>query len=260
MKRCVTWFGVVLTCVLSACGVGGKQMDAEQFFKPEMVTVLQHIQQGHEKEARAALTDGQDLNIHGDEDITPLLWLILQQDKAAVALALKLGADANFKRANGDNAITAVAGNEDTDWLKMLLEAGGDPNSVDRNKEPALFQAVGEGNKEAVEILLDHDADVNAVDGPGSNALQYAAAINDFEMVYFLLQHGADFTHRNDTGADLAWNIHKKLSRGLVSSSSDNYEWLMKSKQFIEEKGVSFPPLSPKEVRAIWAKEGKPGY
>ncbi|MBO2656253.1 hypothetical protein I6M49_22715, partial [Shewanella algae] len=59
MKRCVTWLGVVLTCVLSACGVGGKQMDAEQFFKPEMVTVLQHIQQGHEKEARAALTDGQ---------------------------------------------------------------------------------------------------------------------------------------------------------------------------------------------------------
>jgi ankyrin repeat protein len=33
-----------------------------------------------------------DLNIRGDEGITPLLWFIIQKDANAVELALQLGA------------------------------------------------------------------------------------------------------------------------------------------------------------------------
>jgi len=39
--------------------------------------------------------------MHGEEGITPLLWLIMQKDKPAMRLVIKLGADPDFADSNG---------------------------------------------------------------------------------------------------------------------------------------------------------------
>ncbi|HCD14920.1 MULTISPECIES: ankyrin repeat domain-containing protein [Shewanella] len=254
------WLGLLIAGVLSACGVGGKQMDAEQFFKPEMVQLIKHIQQGREKEARAMIVEGLDLNMHGEEDITPLLWLITQNDKHAIKLALELGADPNFPQADGGNVITFVAGGKDIELLEILLAAGGDANSIDHNREPAVFQAIGESNIEAVRVLQKYGADLNAIDASEINSALHAAFINQWELVYFILNHGGDYRQYSNGGVDLAWIIHDIEQKKLFNANSDNYQWLLKVKAFLLEQGVRFPPPSPAEVQTRWAKEGRAGY
>ncbi|RJL23145.1 hypothetical protein D5074_11070, partial [Pectobacterium polaris] len=73
-------------------------MRANELFEPPVVAVLESIQKGDESAARHQLSQGVNLNIHGKEGITPLLWLIYEtKDKKAVTLALKLGVDPNYK-------------------------------------------------------------------------------------------------------------------------------------------------------------------
>ena len=83
-------------------------MKLTDFFKPGMVELIRAIEKGDETRARKYLK-GVSLNMHGDEGITPLLWLIMQKDKAGMRLAIKLGADPDFARPNGDTPITKGA-------------------------------------------------------------------------------------------------------------------------------------------------------
>lgn len=245
--------------LLSACNIGANQsMQADLFFSPEMVTLLTAIQKGEESKARELLNDGLDLNIHGDEDITPLLWLIVvQHDQAGARLALKLGADPNFKRHNGNNAVTMVARAEDPAWVELVLSAGGDPNSVDHNGQPALFDAIGGELQKNIDLFLHYGADVNLRDLSSRNSALYPAFLDKYEMVHFLIEKGADVRIYTDGGADLAYLVYDAL-KDSVFPGMDSYPWAMKVKQHLLEQGITFPPPSPKEVRARWAEEGKP--
>ena len=66
-------------------------MNAEQYFAPAVVELLDSIQRGDKTTAKALLDSGVALNSHGNEGVTPLLWLITQKDQQAVELALTLG-------------------------------------------------------------------------------------------------------------------------------------------------------------------------
>ena len=102
---------------------------------------------------------------------------------------------------------------------------------------------------------MERGADLYLTDGPGRNSALYGAFINQYEVVYWLLQHGADFRIRAAVGADLAYIVEDSLS--LMDKSSPQYPWALKVKQFLIEKGVKFPPLTPAEVRERWAKGEK---
>ncbi len=242
--------------LLSACQVGGKSMQASEFFPAPVVKVLDAIQRGDEAAARRQIAQGVDLNIQDEEGITPLLWLIFEtKDYKAVELALKVGADPNYKDGFGDNAVCSVAGSKYPELLQVVLDAGGDPNSLDRNGEPAIFNAIGEARWADIKLLVERGADLNLTDGPGSNSALYGASINQYEVVYWLLQHGADYQLRSATGADLAYRVEHSLS--LMDKSSPQYPWALKVKQFLVDKGTKFPPLTPAEVRERWAKGEK---
>ncbi|WAF99321.1 hypothetical protein NRZ31_00735 [Aeromonas dhakensis] len=231
-------------------------MQADEFFPAPVVKVLEAIQRGDEAAARRQIAQGVDLNIQDEEGITPLLWLILEtKDYKAVELALKVGADPNYKDGFGDNAVCSVAGSKYPELLQVVLDAGGDPNSLDRNSEPAIFNAIGETRWADIKLLVERGADLNLTDGPGRNSALYGAFINQYEVVYWLLQHGADFRIRAAVGADLAYIVEDSLS--LMDKSSPQYPWALKVKQFLIEKGVKFPPLTPAEVRECWAKGEK---
>ncbi|MDM5065451.1 hypothetical protein OB934_22065 [Aeromonas salmonicida] len=231
-------------------------MQASEFFPTPVVKVLEAIQRGDEVAARRQIAQGVDLNIQDEEGITPLLWLILEtKDYKAVELALKVGADPNYKDGFGDNAVCSVAGSKYPELLQVVLDAGGDPNSLDRNSEPAIFNAIGETRWADIKLLVERGADLNLTDGPGRNSALYGAFINQYEVVYWLLQHGADFRIRAAVGADLAYIVEDSLS--LMDKSSPQYPWALKVKQFLIEKGVKFPPLTPAEVRERWAKGEK---
>ncbi|WP_298776635.1 ankyrin repeat domain-containing protein [uncultured Shewanella sp.] len=235
-------------------------MEEELFFEPEMAEVLIALQQGKTAQAQMLMSDHNlDLNVHGKDEITPLLWLIMvANNKPAAKLALDLGADPNFKDSDGDNAVTMLAGGKDLAWLELILAAGGNANAIDRNGDPALFDAIGEANWDNIHALLDHGADVNLKDRSGANSALYPTYIMKYEFSYFFIQKGADPFIYDNTGSDLAWSVYDDIGDGIIKPDNPNYPWAMKIKQYLIDQGVEFPPLSPKEVRAKWAKEGKP--
>lgn len=233
-------------------------MKAELFFEPNIVQLLKSIQQNEVSDAKALIAEGAALNVIGNEGITPLLWLIAKKDKQAVQLALDLGADPNFNDADGDNAVNLVVRNDDSSWLTLLLKAGGDPNSINRNGMPALFGAMGAETKDNIETLLAYGADVNLKDRSGRNSAFYPTYIMEYELAYYFIQQGADPLIYSTGGANLAWRVHEALSEGIIAPDSINYPWVMKIKQHLIEQGVEFPPPSPKEVRTLWEKNGKP--
>ncbi len=231
-------------------------MQASELFTPPMAELLQTLRQGNESEARRLLASGLDLNIRGKEGVPPLLWLIYEtQDKNAVQLALKLGADPNFKDGSGDSAVNWVSGGKDPDWLRIILDAGGDPDSVDRNGQPALFSAIGEARWADIELLVQRGADLNKKDKLQRNSALYAAYINQYQIVLWLIEQGASVTGYDSVGADLAWVVHDSLA--IMSANSPRYPSLLKVKQQLEQRGRTFPPLSPREVQARRAQGEK---
>ncbi|MCO7252911.1 ankyrin repeat domain-containing protein [Dickeya oryzae] len=231
-------------------------MQASELFQPPMATLLQAIRKGDEAEARRQLAQGLNLNIQGKEGITPLLWLIYEtQDKNAVRLALKLGADPNYKDGFGDSAVNTVSGAKDPEWLKMMLDSGGNPNAIDRRGQPALFSAIGEERWADIKLLVERGADVNLVDGQKTTSVHYAAYLNKYDIAYWLIEHGAKVDTYSATGGSLAWRVHESLS--IMAQSSPQYSWLLKVKQQLQQRGIKFPPLSPEEVRERRAK-GEP--
>ena len=73
--------------------------------------------------------------------------------------------------------------------------------------------------------------------------------------MHYLIGQGVDYAARNSNRGDIAWDVHDKLSNNLLSPEFPAYGWALKVKQQLIDRGVKFPPLSPREVR--W-KEGKP--
>ncbi|MCA7011674.1 ankyrin repeat domain-containing protein [Dickeya dadantii] len=248
------WWHCLLACLplLTACQAGGSSMQASEFFKPPMVKVLSSIHKGDEAVAREQLAQGLNLNVLGEEGITPLLWLVMQQDQAGARLALKLGADPNFRTGTDSSAVNMVAGAKSPEWLRMMLDAGGDPNSRDHNKVPALFNAIAEERWADIKLLVERGADVNLTDAQHTTSAHYAAYINQYEIAYWLIEHGSNINTYSATGASLAWTVEDSLS--LMDHRSPHYPWALKVKQLLQQRGVKFPPLSPAEVRERRAK------
>lgn len=248
------WLGAVLLGLLTACqATGERSMQASELFSPPVVAVLHSIQKGDEAGARYSLNQGGNINVQGKEGVTPLQWLIYQtQDKNAVRLALTLGADPNFKDGAGDSAINTVAGAKDPDWLRIMLDAGADPNAIGRRGQPALFAAIGEDRWDNVRLLVARGADINLADEAKTTSVHYAAYLNHYQMVHWLIEQGAQVDTYSATGSSLAWRVHDSLS--TMARQSPEYPWLLKVQQQLRDKGVTFPPRAPADVRAQWEK------
>ncbi|HFQ5207007.1 TPA: hypothetical protein ACGVAJ_000354 [Vibrio vulnificus] len=70
---------IALLSLLSGCKFEGKDMKADLFFDAKMVILLRAIQKHDAAAAKSMLAQGVELNVRGEEGITPLLWLIMQK-------------------------------------------------------------------------------------------------------------------------------------------------------------------------------------
>ncbi|MCF6345182.1 MAG: hypothetical protein L3J00_01790 [Thiomicrorhabdus sp.] len=245
----------LLLSLLSSCELTGNTMKLSNFFEPNMIELISAIQKGDELKARSLIDKGLSLNVHGNEGITPLFWFIINKDKDAMRLAIKLGADPDFTDSDGGSPIRMIVRGDDDEMLLILLEGGANPNTIDRDGDPVMFLTVANNRKEQLDMLIKFGGDINLTDRTKKNSALYAAHMNQFKMAHYLIEKGADFDKRSSTRADIAWNIHDGLSRNLINPESDAYDWALKVKQQLLDRGVKFPPPSPRELR--W-KAGEP--
>ncbi len=256
VKKTIALTTGLLLAVLSGCELTGNTIKLSNFFESDMVELITAIEKGDETKARTLIENGLSLNVHGNEGITPLFWFIIDKDKAAMRLAIKLGADPDFTDSDEGSPIILVTGAKDSELLLILLEGGGNPNTIDRDGHPAMFAAVAGERLDQIKMLIRFGANINLMDRSGLNSTLHGAMINRFEMVYYLIERGSDYTIRSKGGrADLAWLVHEGLSKNLLSPEFPAYGWAIKVKQQLIDRGVEFPPPSPREVR--W-QEGKP--
>ena len=230
-------------------------MKITDFFKPDMIKLIHAIEKGKEAKAGDMIKQGLSLNIHTNKKMSPLFWLLIQQNKDAMRLAIKLGADPDFPKPNGDSLVTMLAGRNQDEFLLILLEGGADASAVDSEGYPAMLGAVEEGRIEQIEMLIRFGGDINLTNPTGDNSALYGSYINRYEIVHYLIEQGVDYNAVNIVSTSIAWNIHEKLSNNELNPEGSAYDWVLKIKQQLIDRGVKFPPRSPLDIDADLDKQ-----
>ncbi len=250
------FIGLLILTVTSACD-NGTNMKLEEYFTKETAEIITVIQKLDEVKARRLLANQRTLNLRGEHGITPLFWLIMKENLAAIELALTLGADPNYSAMvefdrsgpKPEFPLAAVAGSGNNDIFELLLKYKASPDSTNKHGQPVLFTAVGHNNKIQQSLLFKYNVNLDKKDKSNKNSLLYASYLNKYEFVYNSILKGGKFSEPDTTGTTIAWNLHHDTEKKLLNSELPSYEWVIKTKALLIEKGVEFPPLSPQEVR-----------
>ncbi len=121
-----------------------------------------------------------------------------------VLQALKQGADANARYADGMTPLMAAASDSpNPETIAALLEAGADVNARETRygATALMFAAADSRNPDMIAALLAAGADVNARDANGQTPLFYAAILSrNSDFITLLLNAGADPKARDKSG------------------------------------------------------------
>ena len=240
---------IVIFLSLTSVNSFGNKMNLIDFFDRDTYSLINAIDQLDRNQANALIKSGIGLNIHGEEGITPLFWLLINSNFNSIKLALELGADPNYKAADGRHTVPSIMRTKNDDILSLLLEFGANPNALDLDGYPAIFSSISLENWKQINILIKAGADINNTNKSNENAPLYAALLNKFEICYKLIELGASYNIASASGGTIANRIDNKLSKNLLSPKFEAYSWAIKTKELLISKGVRFPPYSPKEVR-----------
>ena len=219
-------------------------MKVTDFFDdPDIVELIDAGLRGDASRVKNLVNAGTDINAVGKKDMTPLMWALGKQNKRGLRTLLKNGADPNYVApVNGWSTVTMSAGAEDPEFLDIILTNGGDPNLC-RKRQPALFLAVSNRREQNIRRLVEAGADLNQTDPLGQTALILAGSLNHFEQAALLLQLGADHEIESKTGGSIA----SRVETSRVKPGTPHYDWKMKVRSMLQERGVSFPVTPPWE-------------
>ena len=226
------------------------ELTEENFFDPTYQPLAKAIRKGELSGIDQELSKGLDVNHVGKEDMTLLMWAIVNHSKRSLTHLLEKGVNPNYKDSQGTQPVGLAAGIDDIDYLRILLENGGDPNSENRGGKRALIIAVYALAKDHIYLLLEKGADVNSrkPDGGHAPAIIILANTNQFEDVARFLNLGADWKLTDDYGSNLPYAVQD----ATPNKGTDGYIWQVKVKQMLVDWGVHFPVPHPWETEKNW--------
>ncbi|RYF73343.1 MAG: ankyrin repeat domain-containing protein [Cytophagaceae bacterium] len=210
-----TWWAA-LSILLAAAGCDPSttmtQLDEEQFFEPAYQTLARAVRLGTLSAIDNQLKAKLDINHVGKQNMTLLMWSIVNHNKKS---------------------------------LTHLLEKGANPNY----KDAPLIKAIMRLFKEHVYLLLDKGADVNTR-APRTNdpAVSILAGLNQFADVAKFLERGASHTLADTNGTTLPFEVQD----ATPDPGTEGYEWQKKVKQLLVERGVHFPVPHPYYTKPVW--------
>lgn len=129
-----------------------------------------------------------------------LFEALRQGNTEKLRTAIRAGADANSRDADGATLLMQAAVYATAADLEFLLAHGADANAKNKAGHTALMRAVPDIAK--VKLLVEHGADVNASAENTTPLLIAAGTSNAETVVRYLLEKGADWTTVNQLGLD----------------------------------------------------------
>ncbi len=126
--------------------------------------------------------------------------LRLKNRIAVLVVMMSCGLSATAQDENDITPLMRAVRDEELNKVKGLLKQGVDLEAKDAIGWTALFYAVAMGDDRAVKALLDKGANVNAASNDGGTSLMLAAQSQRDKIVKLLIACGADINTRDKDG------------------------------------------------------------
>lgn len=168
------------------------------------------------------LSSGVQVNVIGNEEITPLAWTFGKQNLAAFRYLLGKGANPNFQTKkvawndDGHSVMEFAALAENPEYLTLALQHGGNPNAPDSLMgRTILFTAIDNKRSENIKILAKNGADLNRADKSGSTPMMSCVTGDKYDLALLLLSLGADPSIKDRQGKHVGEIITLFGDRGI---------------------------------------------
>ncbi len=196
----------------------------------------------------------------GKETMTPLRyawWTFTDNSVEGMKALLENGAEAD-QTIDGITLLDSSVVNPGERYheiSRILLEGGANANRAKtETKETPIFSALYGKQLENVKLLHQFGADIDFKNKCDETPFQFAVETNQFDIAFWLEEQGVDVQNMDKYGGTAAGTIHDRLTEDLYNDWAK--EAGLKMKALLEEKGVTFPPLSPEENRKKFNMSG----
>jgi len=245
-------YWVLSVCLIfSACNMSlfnKKMPDAQVFFQEPQALKLAHaIEKGDVNTIRQSAAK-LDINQPHGRGMTFLSWAFahLNYESAEALVALKANPHIETE---GVSPFGWTMDMDEIRWLKLLVNSGANINSKGGDT-PLWFSTIYSGNWEHFDYLLSEGVDVNAASKNGRTAIFVLTTFEQYGRVLKLIDKGADIEVVTTGDTSFAYQVQ----RNPVENDHPEYVNRVKVIKLLEQKGISFPVLSPKEIREQRAK------
>lgn len=162
------------------------------FANPGVAALARAACYGNTARIAALAKRGVNVNAHGKQGVTPLIWAMTCHNYRGLRALLRAGADPNEPMIYGQSPVWLAAGGRDANLLPILLDHGGNANAYCEQCQgtSALENAIDFHRTANFKLLIKRGANVNFLGGlsPGQTAI----AAGRFDYILTLLHHGYD--------------------------------------------------------------------
>lgn len=171
-----------------------------KFYDPEIVSLL--IERGADVNLESALSSH-----------TPLTLAVSQENKDAVLLLLKSGADPNKKSIKFGSPLMIAFQAVNREMISLLIKNGADSSEI-------FLIAAAMPKPDAAKFLLDNGADINC-ELSGQTPLISAICSSTKEMVLFLISNGADVNYETSGNVSDKTGARTSLETAIETGNAE---------------------------------------
>jgi ankyrin repeat protein len=188
-----------------------------------------------------ALKAGANVNARGIHNITPLMMAVDRLKHNAVAELLAQGANPNLKADDGAGAVSLAVENyrEAPNIMFAIFQGGGNPDTRRPDNDPVIIRFLNDRNCEFIRHMKALGADLNITTRGDDPLITDASTARDWDVVWCLIELGARYDHEQTSRRPLSISLAAKTP----SPDSPIYPYKKKVWQFLKDHGVAVQPL-----------------
>ncbi len=236
IKKLITILNVVMLSIV-CCGCSWAKQDGglmnveEYFIDDNVISLANAAANGDTSTVQTLVKQGVDVNSIGVDDMTPLVWALINKNKAGVSVLLDNGANPNYIASNGASMVTLASIMDDDFFLKSALSHGGDPNIKNPKKNmTALIRTVYSDKINNARILIDAGAKLSDENADNESPILEAALIDRYEFVVLFLQ---SMKNEKESLDKIKNKLMLYINNSNLISGSDAYVWKEKARDIL---------------------------